>query len=181
MQLDAAYTADIEVSAPVGTGTASGVFSGSFTVRNLGPSDESNVGVDFGAFTSHLQHTANQGIFLKVSSPTSGQTPDCQYFRGAYSGAVSYQTTYTGYSAYCSIGPLRAGQSVTVGVLFHYQVPPTGGFYEDWPIQWGAQGDLHDLNQANNGGSRLSYACRNDPTSPNPKCKESIPAPATEP
>ena len=63
--------------------------------------------------------------------------------------------SYTGYSVACPITALKAGQTATINVVYGYDLPPNTAFYEEWPITWGASGDLADPNTVNNGGSRL--------------------------
>jgi len=168
--IDAVFAADIEATAPQGFGTTSGVFSGSFMVRNNGPGAASEVEVSAGAYTRHLvtaSSPANAAVFVSGA----GIEPDkCSYY---FSADVFQQESYTGYSTYCDIGPLKPGQSVTVHVVYKYRVP-NGPFYEAWPISWSANGDLVDPNHSNNGGMRLQHACRNDPSHPNPRCTVSV-------
>jgi hypothetical protein len=172
-QIRGVFANDMVVTAPTGHATTSGVFQGAFTVRNNGPSAASIASVAFGAYTSKLKPLtpADRNRAIVVQGPGI-DSDECTY---SYSAQYYKAVSYTGFSVSCPIaGGLKPGQSVPVTVTYQYQLP-AGPFYEEWPITWGAAGDLVDPNSKNSQGARLQNACRNDPAYPNPKCTQSMP------
>jgi hypothetical protein len=163
-QIRAKFAADIKVTPPpVGLVTS---YRAPLTVENAGPSDASLYSVAFGVYTSNL--ITRQFDFAKVAILIQGPGIDISKCLYGYTSIYYKSVSYTGYSTSCPIlEPLAAGESRTYEVSFGYK-NSAKTFFEQFPVTWGAAGDLFDPKQGNSGGGRLGYACK--PAHP-PECK----------
>jgi hypothetical protein len=143
-----------------GFATTSGVFHGSFTITNKGPSTTTVTSASFSVYTEHLKlidASNNQAIVMCLSKhPVGNALGECRYLR---TSTYYHQQEWFGYAASCPVGALEPGESVTVSVTYWYPVPQ-GEFFEAWPISWVGFADLLDPKLGNNAHIRLQAACR---------------------
>ena len=152
-EIHAAFAADVtaEISPAVPNQTA--VFIEQVTVKNKGPSSTLFGTVTFKVSTPRLKRVGGLTIILS-RGPLGAPLPDCLHAAD---------------SAYCPFPGLDPGESFTYFARYIYDAPATGNFYEEFSTSWGANADTIDQKTANNGGTRMRGACRQDAP---PPCKK---------
>ncbi len=162
-QIYAKFGHDIRITPPPVSKSSIGI---PLVVRNAGPGKASIASVSFGVYTSHLKVSDTISNLAVLIQGPGIDLDKCFY---SYSGIYYKSVYYTGYNTSCPIaGGLDPGESKAFKVSFGY-TNSSPAFFEQFPIVWGASGDLHDPRQGNNSGARLGYACK--PAHP-PECTQ---------